>query len=615
MHDPLGDFRDEALALLEEAFHSLALSVSELRLSRAPEGKGDFAFPCFQPAAANSRRPEELARSVQDALAPSKHFEARAAGPYVNFLLRDAPLADAVTKSIHHHGKMFGSQPKGGPGVILEHTSANPTGPLHVGRGRNPIIGDSLARVLRAAGHEVVTEYYVNDLGKQICILAWGVRRIRDDPANNARYRHAMDLVRQSLEQKDGLREKPDHRLVLYYQAANIEMENNTEARAEIDAMAARAETDPRFAAEDLQPVAKEALDGIRESLARLRVGFDRFTWESEVVASGSVEHVIEALRASGHAAQEDGAWYLDLAPFGIHGKDTRFFFTRRDGSSLYPTRDIAYHLDKLARSGRAGRVVNVLGEDHKLEARQLSAALRLIRGPRARLLGPGPGVAVEHDGGDVRTIEPIFYSFVSLPEGRMSTRRGRVVSLDDLMDEAEDRALEEVRKRRPELSGPEMLAIARVVGIGAVRFNIAGVQAEKQIVFHWEEALDFEGASAPFVQYAHARASSILRKGAEQGLKPSWEARVTHPSEARLLRSLARLPGLVRECAAELKVHPLAPYAVEVAGVFNEFYRDCPVLIAEEGLRGSRLSLVAMSKTVLANTLDLLGIEAPESM
>jgi arginyl-tRNA synthetase len=199
-----------------------------------------------------------------------------------------------------------------------------------------------------------------------------------------------------------------------------------------------------------------------------------------------------------------------------------------------------------------------------------------------------------------------------------MSTRKGTVVYIDDLLDEAEERALAEVRKRRPELGQEEQERIARLVGIGAVRFNIASVQAEKGITFRWEEALDFEGASAPFVQYSHARCASILRKAAEEGHAPgdaSGAPLLTEPTERALVRALARLPSVVQGCAEESKVHPLAAYAIEVANAVNQFYRDAPVLQAPPDLRAARLALVLAAKHALRNGLDLLGVEAPEAM
>ncbi|NIP35058.1 MAG: arginine--tRNA ligase [Thermoplasmata archaeon] len=241
-----------------------------------------------------------------------------------------------------------------------------------------------------------------------------------------------------------------------------------------------------------------------------------------------------------------------------------------------------------------------MLGEDHKLEARQLQVALDIM----------DTGVRVE----------PVFYAFVSLPEGKMSTREGRGVYLDDLMDEAVGRARDDTRQRRPELDEEAVEAIAQAVGLGAVRYNILRVQPEKSMVFRWEEALNFEGASAPFIQYSHTRACSILKKAEEDGdpasiIDPAEAAaQLAHESELTLIRHLARLPRIIDECAEDRKVHTLAAYANSLASAFNAFYRDVPVLQAGS-LRLPRLQLVLASRNALANCLEALGIASPEQM
>src|SRR5207244_3591283 len=175
---------------------------------------------------------------------------------------------------------------------------------------------------------------------------------------------------------------------------------------------------------------------------------------------------------------------------------------------------------------------------------------------------------------------ETIFYAFVNLPEGRMSTRKGRVVHLDDLIDEALDRAYTEVSKRRTDLSEAKKREIAETIGISAVRYNIVRVQAEKAITFHWEEALNFEGNSSPFVQYAHARACSILSKS--NGSGRADRRLLVHPQEQRLLRRIAKFPSGLRDAAIGRRVHSVAGEASEFAAQFNQFYRHCPVLTAE---------------------------------
>ena len=579
-HDPLGTFRDEVAFLLEEALHSLRQDEARRhvreQLQPAPAGKGDFAWPAFPLAKAMRKAPPAIAQEVLAALPASPRVRAVAEGPYVNFSIDPDALAQATGDAVRALRERYGTHPDTGESVIVEHTSANPNGPFHVGRARNPIVGDSVARILKAAGHRVTTEYYVNDMGKQVAILAWGMENLSKDDVP------APD------------RDKLDHAHVRYYQKANELQEKDPKVAAQIGDLLQRFEAGDREVADRFRHAAGTVLQGMRESLARLNVHMDRYSWESEYVFNGAVQEVVQRLKRVPLAQQDEtGAWSFDLVSYGIAGRSSRWTFLRKDGTSLYTTRDLAYHQDKFRRADRA---VNVLGEDHKLTIQQLDIALDLL--------------------GVNKHPEVLWISFVSLPEGKMSTRRNRVVFIDDLMDEAVARAREEVVKRRgEELTDEQVDRIAEVVGIGALRFNIASVQTEKSITFRWEDALSFEGDSAPFIQYSHARAASILRKAAEEGHRPSDRLPMGEPSEAALVKAVARFPRVVHESARDLKVHAVAAYAGELANAFNQFYRDCPVMLAEEPVRAQRLALVEAAKQTLANALGLLGVEAPESM
>jgi arginyl-tRNA synthetase len=331
--------------------------------------------------------------------------------------------------------------------------------------------------------------------------------------------------------------------------------------------------------------------EDITDSLARINVQVDKYVYESQFVEDGSVDSVIAKLKGSQYSDMEEGAEFIDMEPFT--NRQEKFFFIRADGTSLYATRDIAYHLWKYEH---CDDVINILGEDHKRESEQVRIGLQIM--------------------GQEKYPEVIFYSFVSLPEGKMSTRKGKVVFLDDLLDEAVERASGEVKKRRQDVDEKKMSEIAHSVAIGAARYNIVRVQPEKKMVFRWEDALNFEGTSAPFIQYSHARACSILRKAGEENVEGYDPEILSHPSERILIMEMAGFPEAVLECANKRSPHLMASYAFSLASAFNQFYRDCPVLACEdESLRKARLALVFAGKTVIGNTLFCLGIAAPEEM
>ena len=252
----------------------------------------------------------------------------------------------------------------------------------------------------------------------------------------------------------------------------------------------------------------------------------------------------------------DNGAQYLDLGQRGLKGK-TDFFYRRGDGSSLYATRDIAYHMWKWQQ---CEELVNVLGEDHKLQAKQV-------------------GLTLQELGEKVPDV--MFYAFIKLPEGKMSTRKGNVVFMDDLLEEAQAQAASVVRELRSDLSEEEVTKIAEAVGVSAVRFNITKVSPDKGFTFRWEEALSFEGESAPFVMYSHTRACSIASRVGRDSISSSIGE--IPPAMHELMRVMACFVDKLGQSVNENKPHAFAIYMLELATAYNSFYRDCHVM--KEGM------------------------------
>ncbi|MDY6764536.1 MAG: arginine--tRNA ligase [Halobacteria archaeon] len=496
-------------------------------------------------------------------------------GPYINFSVSDRYLERTLEES---QDESYGNLEQKDEKIILEHTSANPTGPLHVGRTRNPIIGDSLARVLRGAGYDVSVEYYINDMGRQVATITWALNNLDES-----------DLT----EETEQARDKPDYEIVRYYREAHRILDREDkgaeQAQKDIDDLLQALEDGNEAALKLVEEAVDRCLNGQLQSLERLGASYDNFVKESRFVIEGEVDEVAEKLKQDRRCYEEEDAFMLDLSDFDI---EKELVFLRSDGTSLYPTRDIAYHLDKFERCDTA---INVLGEDHRLEAGQLSAALEIV--------------------GSEMLPEVVFYSYVNLPEGKMSTRSGNVVNMDDLLDEAVKRAREEIESRSEDrerdISNVE--ETAEEIGIGAVRFDIVSRQPEKPITFDWDEALNFEGQHAPYVQYVHARASGILEKA---DAKPAVDvSELGGEEELALMRKIGELTDVVNSAAEERSPHKLATYSRELAERFNEFYRECPVIDAEEGVREARLALTKSARNTIARSLGYIGVEAPEAM
>ena len=557
------DFMSEVEGLLKGALDRCGFNVEEginsLGLDLCPQA--DLASSvAFRLAPVLKKSPAAIAGEIHQAISPEFRYveKVELAGPYLNFFMNQKFLHTVLEQALADNawtGKMRER-------VIVEHTSANPNGPLHVGHIRNSVIGDTLVRILRRAGCTVDAQYYINDMGRQEAMVVVGCDHFQLDDS------------------------KADHATARVYIAANKEMETNPAIREEADRVIQLYEAgDPKITAR-IQSAVRYAISGIEETLERMNIRHDNYHWESEFVRDGSVAEILKRLEKTGLVAWEEGSLQLDLSEYGFEKK---MVLKRADGTSLYITRDLAYHRWKSAHSDR---VVNILGADHKLISGQLKAALRLL---------------------GIREPEVVIFEFVSLPTGSMSTRKGKFISADELLDEVEKQAFLEVKARRPDESEEFLKEVARQVSSGAVRYDVVRVSADKATTFDWKQALDFEKLSAPFIQYSHARACSILRKA---DLKEELQIDLlTSEYEVALIKKIAQFDLVIDRAARELKPHQLATYARELAESFNLFYRYSPVLDAAPELRDARLALVRGARNALRATLETLGISPLESM
>jgi arginyl-tRNA synthetase len=579
--------RGEVRQELGDTLESLDFPTDDLGIERPPEDVAAVlaSSVAYRLAGEAGAPPPKVAGEIADAFDASQceYIErVETSGPYVNFLPSDRYFEATVEAA---QDDSYGTLDAKDTSVVVEHTSANPTGPVHVGRARNPIIGDALATLLEYAGYDVARHYYVNDAGRQMAVFTWAYETFDEsDLPEPERDRIEYDLVR-------------------YYRKGNEFLESADEdaveaAEAEIQSIMQGLEVGDEEAYERVQAVVDQVLSGMRQCLERLPAEFDEFVKETRFMRDGSTDDIATRLQETEYAVYEEDAWQLELDEWGI---DKNLVFLRSDDTSLYTTRDLAHHEWKFENYDKA---VTVLGEGHGLQVEQLDATLEIL-------------------GHDTDMLEQVLYGWVNLPGGEgMSTRKGTGIDLDDLLDEAIERARDEVetrlddRIRNDDLSEDDVERIARQVGIGAVRYDIVAKQPTKTITFEWERALDFEAQGAPYVQYVHARACGILD---EVTAVPDGESidtsLLTTDAERDLLREVAHFPAVVEEAAEELHPHVVATYTREIADAFNTFYRECPVLDAPEDVREARLALVVATRTAVANALDVLGVEAPESM
>ena len=563
------EIEKQAIEAINNALDQYDVEVDRnFRLDFPPDPKlGDLASTiAFDLTKKLKTSPPEVAADLVEKIEVPPIFEkVQNFGPYVNFFINYDEFSKMLLEMIDDN---YGQLPKVDEKIILEHTSANPNGPLHIGHIRNAIFGDSLTRLLRLAGRDVETQYYVNDMGRQIAIIVFGITEL-------------------GLKIEDQEGDKIDHKIGKLYFQANKAVEENEEYSAKVDEIILKYEegSDEKLNKE-FENVVSSCLSGMKETLQRINITHDDFVWEGQFVRNGDVDELVNYITKEGFT-QENEVLSIDLSYWGI---EKEFVLRRSNGSSLYSTRDLAYHKYK---DSLGDSVLDILGSDHKLSSQQIKVIFEEI----LRLEAP----------------DVIFYEFITLPEGSMSTRKGKFVSVDELIDEAVLRAHDEIKSRNPDLTEEEIAPIAEEIGIGAIRFFINKLSPEKHLTFKWDEALSFERGCAS-IQYAHARACKLLNKSGKDisslKIDDNWSPNET---EKDLIRILAKFPQVVEESADKQRVHNITQYCQDLAGAFNKFYKSEQVIGSD--VEDTRLILVDRSKTTIKNALDILGVSAPEKM
>jgi arginyl-tRNA synthetase len=641
--NPYGDFKQECEKVLKKSFTKLhpSLKVESFMLGAPPTSEfGELASPIFFELGKELKKPpQELAeQTVSDIKVENFPLISRvevAGGGYINFFADFTRLSkltiDSALTLDASYGYVKTEEPKR---IIVEHTSKNPISPIHIGQARNPVLGDALARILSARGHTVFRHFYVDDVGRQTAVIAYGyeilgrpvtegkpdqyigiiytvtsciieVSRLkRAIEKEDATSETAQQLRRQLDEWTSIAAELENKHPKLFSQLLKVVMDEDSESI--VNNINRAYESGEKEAKKQVRMVCELCVEGIKETLANVGIFFDSWDWESDFAWNSEVSKTLEALKKTGYVFQQGNVLEFDAdrvaedlklrltLGLGEAHEVPSLTLVRGDGTTLYTTRDIPYTLWKFKK---ADRVINVVGMEQKLPQLQLKLALwALGHGDKAENLTHFP------------------YNLVTLPGYKMSSRRGRYITLDEVMEEAVRRAREEVEKRSPQLSGEEKDEISRIVGVGALKYALVEVDPVKPMEFTWDRVINFERNSAPYIQYSHARARSILRKAAKPGRRDY--SLLTEPLERDLVLMLARFPEVFINAAENLKPSTIADYANLLADKFNSFYNALPVIKAKpKTLSNVRLALVEATSVVLRNSLNLIGIVAPEKM
>jgi arginyl-tRNA synthetase len=548
----------------EEIIKSLKKEVKtdiELEVPPKPD-MGDYAFPCFSLAKIYKKNPNEIANELSTKIKTNKFItEIKAIGPYLNFFVNKDSLTEGTLIKILKEKDKYGSSNIGkNKKIILEHTSINPNASPHVGRARNALIGDALARVLRFQKYKVEVHYYVNDIGKQIAMLVLASKNKKNIKFN--------DLLK------------------IYINIAK-KVETNKDLEKNVLNLLYKLENGDKKIINEFKKIVNISVKGQIKILSGLGIKYDKFDYESSYLWSKKTHEALKLLEKTGKFFfDKDNRFVLDEKGFELGMKVPVLVLTRGDGTSLYPLRDIAYALDVAQKQ----KYIVVLGEDQKLYNEQINAALKIL---------------------EKKTRKAIYYSFVLLDEGKMSTRKGNIVLLEDFMLEALKKAGNELKQRYKKIDSKA----AKIIGYGALKYAILKVSPEKNVTFNWQQALNFEGETAPYIQYAYARISSIIKKYKKQLPKKADFSLLNSKEEIGLIKKLSAFPQIVEKTGNESRPNIVTNYAYELAKQFNEFYHIHNILKEKQDIKNARLLLASCVRQTLKNSLNLLGIEVLDRM
>lgn len=549
------------------------LPKADLRIEQPRDPSlGDLAFPCFPLAKALKKAPPAIAGELAAKLSSTlSGVTAAAAGPYINFKIDRGELARVVLGEIAEKGPAYGHSKLGaGKTIVVDLSSPNIAKPMSVGHLRSTVIGAAIQRLHDALGYKTVGINHIGDWGSQFGKLVAAVERWGDTvDLEGAPIKSLLELyVRYHKE------EESDPTLGERAQKAFQELESGAEGKV-------------RASWRHLTELSLREFDKIYQ---RLGVRFDEIRGESfyEPYLGSTIERIVAARVTE----ESQGALIVDLA--SIDKNMPPCLLRKSDGTTLYATRDLAAAFHRWDLYGFE-RCLYVVGADQRLHFRQLKAVLRRMQLPWEE------------------RIVHVDFGMMRLPEGKMSTREGRVVFLEDVLDRAVEEANRIIAEKNPDLAGSA--AIAEQVGVGAVVFNDLKRERIKDVEFVWEEVLSFEGETGPYVQYTHARLASILRKALESGegqAEPDWKLL---EDAGPVLLSLGRFPTVLQSAAEHAEPSELTAWLLSTSREVNNWYVGHRVLGQSPPLTAARLALVRASKAVIANGLRLLGVGTPEEM
>ncbi len=564
------DFKNEAVKLISKVQKNLDKKEISSLIEVPPSYEmGDYAFPCFKLSKFFKKAPNLISRELVEEIEESQYFEKiESVGPYINFFTNKELLTKTVLEEISNKKENYGSTDIGkGKTVIVEFSSPNIAKPFHIGHIRSTVIGNSLYKIYSYLGYNAIAINHLGDYGTQFGMLIaaykkWGkIEEIEADPINE---------------------------LLKLYVKFNKEAEDDVSFMDEARIWFKRLEEGHEEALELWQWMRDISLKEFNKVYDLLNIKFDSYAGES--FYSEKMKEVIKELEDKNLLTKSQGAEIVELEDYDMPPALIR----KSDGSTLYATRDIAAAIYRKEHYDFYKNIY-VVASEQRLHFKQWIKVVELMGYDWAKDCIHVP------------------FGMISLEDGALSTRKGRVVFLEDVLNKAIDKTYEIIEERNPNLKNKK--DVAKQIGIGAVVFQELFNNRIKDYVFSWDRTLSFEGETGPYVQYTHARANSLLEKG-KFSLKDDVDfSLLNKDEEIAIIRLLYYFPQSIVDAMLKNEPSILTRQIVEIAKIFNKFYNSCPILSEEEEVKKARLLLVYATKVVIKIGLGLLGIDAPDKM
>lgn len=528
---------------------------------------GDFAFPTFKLAKTLRKAPNIIAQDLVGQIKSDLFTEIKAVGPYINFYLDQDKFNEVVLTEVFKEKDKYGSSDLGkGKTITIDYSSTNIAKPFHIGHIRSTVIGDSLKRILRFLSYDVVAINYLGDYGTQFGVLLSAYKKWGNKEEINA---------------------DPIKELLKLYVKYTKEAEKNPDLMDEARAWFKKLEDKDEEALKVWSWFKEISLKEFNRVYDLLEIDFD--SYDGEYYHSQFVDEVVKELKDKNLLVESEGATVIEMGE-----EEPPAIILKKDGSSTYITRDIATALYR-KKHYDFYKNIYVVATQQNLHFKTLKEILGKM------------GYEWEKD------IDHVQFGMVSLKDGTMSTRKGKVVFLEDVLNKAIDKTEDIIEERNPDLENKDQ--IAKQIGIGAVKFQELFNTRIKDYVFDWDQVLNFEGETGPYVQYAHARANQILeRLGLEIDDQVDFSL-LKEKQEIDLIKLIYNTPEVILSAKDKLEPSVITRHVTDLAQAFNSFYNNIHILNSEEDIKKARALLVYALKINIKNLLNLLGIHAPDKM